>query len=91
NQLVAIHEVRETQAALFQIVPQPAKGSTTIISNILFTAVKIYDLQGSMLAHQQSFPTKTIDLDISKLQPGIYQVVIFDENKTARYSKMVVL
>lgn len=91
NQLVAIHEVHETTEALFQIVPQPAKGSTTIISNILFTAVKIYDLQGAMIAHQQSFPTKTIDLDISKLQPGIYQVVIFDENKTARYSKMVVL
>lgn len=91
NQLVAIPESHSTEIDVFQIVPQPAKGSAKIISNILFTKVKIYDLQGAMLAHQQSFPTKTFDLDISKLKPGIYQVILFDENKTARYSKMVVL
>lgn len=69
-----------------KIHPNPTSGIVNIIYEDEITAYKVYDLQGKVL---QSGNLKHKQVNLSKLQPGLYMLSLTDTNGKQSYVKVV--
>lgn len=69
-----------------KIHPNPTSGIVNIIYEDEITAYKVYDLQGKVL---QAGSLKHKQINLSKLQPGLYMLSLTDTNGKQSYMKVV--
>ena len=69
--------IEEVSNSTFSISPNPAKGNVTIISNTTpIFKIEGYNVLGQQIIHQEFSETTSKNLDISKLNTGVYLLKI---------------
>ena len=74
----------------FEIIPNPAYESISIVSNIEKGKAELISLNGTVL-WSDFFNTSTLSLDLSTIPKGIYFVKILDKNGNQQVQKIVKL
>jgi len=63
------------------IYPNPAKNTITISSPFVMDKTELFSNDGRMVFRIENYNSKTCRIDISRLDAGIYYVIIWGENK----------
>lgn len=66
----------------FGIYPNPAVDEVKVNSKSAFNRIQIVDSKGAVLMDKESGLTNTTTIDLSKLVPGEYKIIIHGENES---------
>ncbi|PWI30097.1 hypothetical protein DI383_06415 [Flavobacteriaceae bacterium LYZ1037] len=92
TEFVATLGIQEDQLnAQFLIMPNPAKESVTLVFNSRQSQVEvvIYDVLGKLVLKKVSQQSKTIPLNVSSLERGVYFVKIRDDKGQLGLKKLI--
>lgn len=68
----------------FELYPNPAESEMNILSQEIISIVSIYDIAGKLVLQSSDS-----QVDISKIQPGLYNVFVRFENGVKSFQKLV--
>ncbi len=61
------------------IYPNPTGGKITVVAKTSISSIKVFDMAGQLM-EQGDYTQAEVEMDLSRMAPGLYQVQVFTEN-----------